>query len=1115
MSKVFTKKIFKKDRSGHPQRDIKDIFIAKACKVEGLSHVKLGYDQIMSMHRERENNWMNTSVFDQYLSNLVVPDVARMVNTPRHVIYIPDQITRLLATDERYRNYSNATKKMLLKNIDIKKRGNGVFCLGGHYEDHFFLLFMFVETKEFMIMDPSGSSDVMECVAKMLHVMIPHLDWLQTANETEIQKIKSATQQMLTDEPDNNLIYFNEKMMEEVTVYEVDRDSELMPSQTNSKDCGLYAILLAESYMRGFLPNITENHLNGISMHAHLESSLASGVPLLGKRSVYSPIAKSMVWTKCSKYQLNVLKNLPEVIDFGKDNWIPLKDMDYIGRVLLPISDETVRFHYLYHLPGNKLFTKKVEDSLLSCYAYIAECVSRDRKLKNPFIRGSEGFFETLRNSLEGWIESTGEEWFDAKQNSMEEFFQFDQKQNIKQFQHDYDSFEALGFCNLPSSKKSLTVDKVKERIQDALDNGLQNIEDKKLAIPFHFAFCHVMKVQLVVYTYDYDEEYGKEMTTAAFDFQPTEQTLQYNDEYQSVSLTIRPYQILAHKDEDEDYFKFDVIVPDATRLDEDIDNDARLDKGVVKNPKKGKETVEKPQPKQDPKKAAGQLKDDLEEDFDAIVPDATSLDGDVDDAAKLDKAIDDNPKRRKKNTKKPKPKKDPKKAAGQLKGDLKERFESLLQQENVLKDIEKEHCDLKQRDSHQTIVNHNTQLLQEKKKFHHTKKSLEAQLRKDGFSDYRQLKSQKRQKLLSNRKSATTLLNARRFHYKMDNDNPDMQKSLLKDMVDTHYGSDKPKLTTQEKKTFNKMKKKVEAEGRNKKAKLWALLVADEKDADQLSSLRWLYDHEEYAPHWQGKFKDPNGNERGRVIPLTDEWVEHHFQETFLKSVKQLGRLRMDDPENPEERWVLIPGEQRWMMVPLGYNNNKKYVEAEHVHHSIPIKYPQGSNKLCLFSSVASAFYHMGYNDIAQNIVDAMERLIGIDALAQLNSLQDILLKQNYDIHIAKFNFRQKKKKRLPKNKLSIEELTKEHKNSHDLHAITLIGADGGASHAVAVIGGLLFDSSYTYAMDLCRCCLDWCCNCEKGYARTGHALRFKIKDCKFKAISKEKMILMDKDDI
>ena len=85
---------------------------------------------------------------------------------------------------------------------------------------------------------------------------------------------------------------------------------------------------------------------------------------------------------------------------------------------------------------------------------------------------------------------------------------------------------------------------------------------------------------------------------------------------------------------------------------------------------------------------------------------------------------------------------KNPKKAAGQLKGELKERFESLLRQENVLKDIEKEHCDLKQRDSHQTIVNHNTQLLQERKNFHHTQKSLEAQLRKDGFSDYCQLKS-------------------------------------------------------------------------------------------------------------------------------------------------------------------------------------------------------------------------------------------------------------------------------------------------------------------------------------------------------------------------------------
>ena len=363
--------------------------------------------------------------------------------------------------------------------------------------------------------------------------------------------------------------------------------------------------------------------------------------------------------------------------------------------------------------------------------------------------------------------------------------------------------------------------------------------------------------------------------------------------------------------------------------------------------------------------------------------------------------------------------------------------------------------------------------------------------------------------------------------------DNPDMGKSLLselekqdydeewplhekddcditvrdnlKDMVDTHYGSDKPKLTTLEKKKFNKMKKGVQAEGKKTNADLWALLEADDKDADQLSSLRWLYDHQVHVPHWQGRFKDPNANERGRVIPLTDEWVEYHFQETFLKSVKQLGRLRMDDPRDPEERWVLVPREQRWMMVPLGYNNNKKDVEAQYVHHSIPIKYPQGTEKSCLFSSVASAFSYMGYDDIAQNIVGAMGRLIGVDALTQLNGLQEILLKQKYEIYIAKFNFRQKKKKRLPRNKLSIEELTKEHKNSRDLHAVTLIGADGGASHAVAVIDGLLFDSSYTHAMDLCGSCLDWCCNCEKGYARTGHALRFKIKDCKFKAICKE----------
>ena len=69
---------------------------------------------------------------------------------------------------------------------------------------------------------------------------------------------------------------------------------------------------------------------------------------------------------------------------------------------------------------------------------------------------------------------------------------------------------------------------------------------------------------------------------------------------------------------------------------------------------------------------------------------------------------------------------------------------------------------------------------------------------------------------------------------------------------------------------------------------------------------------------------------------------------------------------------------------------------------------------------------------------------------------------------------------------------------NAKDLHAVALIGNDGSEDHAVAVVNGMVFDSSATHAMRLCRKVLNWCCNCTGGYAKTGHAIRFKVPTSK-----------------
>ena len=83
--------------------------------------------------------------------------------------------------------------------------------------------------------------------------------------------------------------------------------------------------------------------------------------------------------------------------------------------------------------------------------------------------------------------------------------------------------------------------------------------------------------------------------------------------------------------------------------------------------------------------------------------------------------------------------------------------------------------------------------------------------------------------------------------------------------------------------------------------------------------------------------------------------------------------------------------------------------------------------------------------------------------------------------------------KKDPPKHKLDVELLMMDHDNAKDLHAVAPIGLDGSESHAVAVVDGMIFDSSTTHAMLLCRNALDWCCNSVGGHVKTGHSIRFK----------------------
>ena len=234
------------------------------------------------------------------------------------------------------------------------------------------------------------------------------------------------------------------------------------------------------------------------------------------------------------------------------------------------------------------------------------------------------------------------------------------------------------------------------------------------------------------------------------------------------------------------------------------------------------------------------------------------------------------------------------------------------------------------------------------------------------------------------------------------------------------------------------------------------------------------MIDHTKLIPHYQGKFKDPESGERSKTVNLSKEWVEYHFQKSFLNNVMSLGNTQMDDPFD-KERWVLLPREQQWMMVPLGCNYNDNEVNVKLLRPEMPIKFPQDDVKFHLCTSLASAFAHMGHMKIADTLVAKMVPFIGVDAKSKWIGLEKMLLEMKDEkIHATKFNFKWDGK-RLPKHKLAIEDLTVDHKNSLDVHAAALIGTDGSDSHAVAVVDGLIFDSSTNCAMALSQSSLDW----------------------------------------
>ena len=138
-----------------------------------------------------------------------------------------------------------------------------------------------------------------------------------------------------------------------MTVFNVQPDDKFMPHKGDGYNCGLDLIFLSEAFIYGFLPAYDSEMLKSICNNGHLISSLASGIPLLGKCSLYPVELYNQ--GKLNEIQKDIYKVIPEQFVFSEDIVWPLDGTPYVSCFTEPYPYESYFFHKLYEIPGKRL----------------------------------------------------------------------------------------------------------------------------------------------------------------------------------------------------------------------------------------------------------------------------------------------------------------------------------------------------------------------------------------------------------------------------------------------------------------------------------------------------------------------------------------------------------------------------------------------------------------------------------------------------------------------------------------------------------------------------------------------------------------------------------------
>jgi hypothetical protein len=133
----------------------------------------------------------------------------------------------------------------------------------------------------------------------------------------------------------------------------------------------------------------------------------------------------------------------------------------------------------------------------------------------------------------------------------------------------------------------------------------------------------------------------------------------------------------------------------------------------------------------------------------------------------------------------------------------------------------------------------------------------------------------------------------------------------------------------------------------------------------------------------------------------------------------------------------------------------------------------------------VASALHHLNKKQIASVVSSMATKYMYTPVDEQLNKLGSIAQEKDCDLLVTKWMTR----KRVGKFDLKTE--------TFHCWALVVIplGGDGGISHAITIVGDLIFDSTQSHALKLRKNSLDWCCANNRGFESIYMAIKFAWK--------------------